>query len=268
MNSSSPPTKSSTRLLSEWTSIENTGKPSRYSTAKGGGLTIFNYTARLALIRCRFLTSTHCSTVCMLYSYSAGHSTTASCVGPAGYTCNSFSNHNAATQSAWGLFMGRYWLIVRDWSRARICITESHVSQTTRLVMACCWMKSTTDHSQFLTDRLPTTPPSLPTTCRPRTDHIPTAYRPHTCTTDLIPTAFTDRIPTDQLVHCYPLCFQYIHPPEAHKLGQAELLVIDEAAAIPLPLVKNLLGHYPVFLSSTVNRWGQWQSVIAKSNVM
>ena len=44
----------------------------RYSTTKGGGLTIFNHTARLPLIRCRFLTSTHCSTVCMLYSYSAG----------------------------------------------------------------------------------------------------------------------------------------------------------------------------------------------------
>lgn len=28
---------------------------------------------------------------------------------------------------------------------------------------------------------------------------------------------------------------------------------MDEAAAIPLPLVKNLLGPYLVFLSSTVN---------------
>jgi len=46
---------------------------------------------------------------------------------------------------------------------------------------------------------------------------------------------------------------QYIHPSDAHKLGQAELVVIDEAAAIPLPLVKNLMGPYLVFLSSTVN---------------
>lgn len=46
---------------------------------------------------------------------------------------------------------------------------------------------------------------------------------------------------------------QYIHPGDAHKLGQAELVVIDEAAAIPLPLVKNLLGPYLVFMSSTVN---------------
>lgn len=46
---------------------------------------------------------------------------------------------------------------------------------------------------------------------------------------------------------------QYIHPSDAHKLGQAELVCIDEAAAIPLPLVKNLLGPYLVFMSSTVN---------------
>ncbi|KAF7251716.1 RNA cytidine acetyltransferase [Varanus komodoensis] len=37
---------------------------------------------------------------------------------------------------------------------------------------------------------------------------------------------------------------QYIHPADAVKLGQAELVVIDEAAAIPLPLVKSLLGPY------------------------
>ena len=46
---------------------------------------------------------------------------------------------------------------------------------------------------------------------------------------------------------------QYIHPTDANKLGQAELVVIDEAAAIPLPLVKNLLGPYLVFLASTIN---------------
>ncbi|XP_072031061.1 RNA cytidine acetyltransferase-like [Amphiura filiformis] len=46
---------------------------------------------------------------------------------------------------------------------------------------------------------------------------------------------------------------QYIHPGDAHKLGQAELVIIDEAAAIPLPLVKELLGPYLVFMSSTVN---------------
>ncbi|KAG0616549.1 hypothetical protein M758_5G124300 [Ceratodon purpureus] len=46
---------------------------------------------------------------------------------------------------------------------------------------------------------------------------------------------------------------QYIQPKDHEKLAQAELLVIDEAAAIPLPTVKALLGPYLVFLCSTVN---------------
>ncbi|XP_043516756.1 RNA cytidine acetyltransferase [Frieseomelitta varia] len=46
---------------------------------------------------------------------------------------------------------------------------------------------------------------------------------------------------------------QYIHPTDAHKLSQAELLVIDEAAAIPLPYVKAMLGPYLIFLASTIN---------------
>ncbi|KAL1129831.1 hypothetical protein AAG570_012775 [Ranatra chinensis] len=46
---------------------------------------------------------------------------------------------------------------------------------------------------------------------------------------------------------------QYIHPREVHNLSQAELLVIDEAAAIPLPCVKAMLGPYLIFLSSTIN---------------
>ncbi|KAJ7194724.1 GNAT acetyltransferase 2-domain-containing protein [Mycena pura] len=46
---------------------------------------------------------------------------------------------------------------------------------------------------------------------------------------------------------------QYIQPQDAHVLGQAELVVIDEAAAIPLPLVRNLIGPYLVFLASTIN---------------
>ncbi|XP_067143398.1 RNA cytidine acetyltransferase [Centruroides vittatus] len=53
--------------------------------------------------------------------------------------------------------------------------------------------------------------------------------------------------------HDHRQTVQYIHPTDAGKLGQAELLVIDEAAAIPLPLVKNLLGPYLVFMSSTIN---------------
>ena len=46
---------------------------------------------------------------------------------------------------------------------------------------------------------------------------------------------------------------QYIDPSDSDRLGQAELLVIDEAAAIPLPYVRKLLGNYLVFMSSTIN---------------
>ena len=46
---------------------------------------------------------------------------------------------------------------------------------------------------------------------------------------------------------------QYVHPSDAAKLSQAELVVIDEAAAIPLPTVKALLGSYLVFMASTIN---------------
>jgi N-acetyltransferase 10 len=52
------------------------------------------------------------------------------------------------------------------------------------------------------------------------------------------------------------LCLlQYIQPNESARLSQCELLIIDEAAAIPLPLVKQLLtgANYLVFLSSTIN---------------
>ncbi|KAK8812414.1 hypothetical protein WA158_007648 [Blastocystis sp. Blastoise] len=45
---------------------------------------------------------------------------------------------------------------------------------------------------------------------------------------------------------------QYILPNENVKLSQAELLVVDEAAAIPLPLTKKLLGNYICILSSTI----------------
>ena len=49
------------------------------------------------------------------------------------------------------------------------------------------------------------------------------------------------------------IILQYIQPQDHEKLAQAELVVIDEAAAIPLPIVKALLGPYLVFLCSTVN---------------
>merc|ERR1719230_2060083 len=46
---------------------------------------------------------------------------------------------------------------------------------------------------------------------------------------------------------------QYVAPHDWQHLAQAELLVVDEAAAIPLPVVKKLLGPYLVMISSTVN---------------
>ncbi|VEU23397.1 DEKNAAC104576 [Brettanomyces naardenensis] len=46
---------------------------------------------------------------------------------------------------------------------------------------------------------------------------------------------------------------QYISPTDSQVLGQAELVIIDEAAAIPLPVVKKLLGPYLVFMASTIN---------------
>lgn len=46
---------------------------------------------------------------------------------------------------------------------------------------------------------------------------------------------------------------QYVSPLDGHLLNAADLVVIDEAAAIPLPLVKKMLGQYLVFMASTVN---------------
>jgi len=55
------------------------------------------------------------------------------------------------------------------------------------------------------------------------------------------------------IFHDHRQTIQYIHPGDAAKLSQAELVVIDEAAAIPLPLVKSLLGPHLVFMASTIN---------------
>ena len=46
---------------------------------------------------------------------------------------------------------------------------------------------------------------------------------------------------------------QYIRPQDYAKLAQAELLIVDEAAAIPITIVKQLMGPYLVLLSSTIN---------------
>ncbi|KAM9961006.1 hypothetical protein ACTFIW_010178 [Dictyostelium discoideum] len=64
---------------------------------------------------------------------------------------------------------------------------------------------------------------------------------------------FHDAIIRVNIFRSHRQTIQYIQPQDYQKLGQAELVVIDEAAAIPLPLVKNLLGPYLVFMSSTIN---------------
>ena len=46
---------------------------------------------------------------------------------------------------------------------------------------------------------------------------------------------------------------QYIDPDNHLVLQQAELLIIDEAAAIPLPKIKKLLNNHMTWLSSTIN---------------
>lgn len=46
---------------------------------------------------------------------------------------------------------------------------------------------------------------------------------------------------------------QFVSATDTDKFAQAELAIIDEAAALPLPLVKKMIGPYLVFLSSTIS---------------
>ena len=46
---------------------------------------------------------------------------------------------------------------------------------------------------------------------------------------------------------------RYVRPDEPDKFASAELLAIDEAAAIPLPTVRALMGDRLTFMSSTIN---------------
>ena len=55
------------------------------------------------------------------------------------------------------------------------------------------------------------------------------------------------------IFHTHRQTIQYIQPQHHEVLAQAELLVIDEAAAIPLPIVQKLLGPYLVFMATTIN---------------
>lgn len=65
--------------------------------------------------------------------------------------------------------------------------------------------------------------------------------------------AFNKAIVRVNIHRAHRQTIQYIQPQDSHVLGQAELVVIDEAAAIPLPLVKKLMGPYLVFMASTIN---------------
>lgn len=65
--------------------------------------------------------------------------------------------------------------------------------------------------------------------------------------------AFNKAIVRVNIFKSHRQTIQYIVPADSHVLGQAELVVIDEAAAIPLPIVKKLLGPYLVFMASTIN---------------
>ena len=66
-------------------------------------------------------------------------------------------------------------------------------------------------------------------------------------------TSFNNAIVRVNVFHSHRQTIQYVQPQHAHLLAQAELVVVDEAAAIPLPLVKKLMGPYLLFLSSTIN---------------
>lgn len=46
---------------------------------------------------------------------------------------------------------------------------------------------------------------------------------------------------------------QWVPPTDSVVFSQAELLIIDEAAAIPLPMQSSMFGNYTTFISSTVN---------------
>ena len=53
--------------------------------------------------------------------------------------------------------------------------------------------------------------------------------------------------PDGMYARCHPLVHTHAHPHHAHALLRTQ------AAAIPLPLVRSMLGPYLVFLCSTVN---------------
>lgn len=54
----------------------------------------------------------------------------------------------------------------------------------------------------------------------------------------------------------HPQAVRFVYPGDIeNKLEQAEVVVIDEAASMPLQLLKNLLGPYIVLMTSTIERY-------------
>ena len=51
----------------------------------------------------------------------------------------------------------------------------------------------------------------------------------------------------------HPQFIQYVFPNDSQKVTNADLIVIDEAAAIPLPYTKQFLNFPLVFMASTIN---------------
>ncbi|RPB01528.1 DUF699-domain-containing protein [Choiromyces venosus 120613-1] len=64
--------------------------------------------------------------------------------------------------------------------------------------------------------------------------------------------AFNQAIVRVKAPHQHWQTIQYNQPQDAHILGQAELVVIDEAAAISLLLGKKVMGPYLRFMASTI----------------
>ena len=59
--------------------------------------------------------------------------------------------------------------------------------------------------------------------------------------------------PLDKALGIIVVGSQYIAPCDAGKLSHAELVVVDEAAAIPLSQVKALIGSCNAIMASTIN---------------
>ncbi|GIY12631.1 RNA cytidine acetyltransferase [Caerostris extrusa] len=66
----------------------------------------------------------------------------------------------------------------------------------------------------------------------------------------------------------HPQSVRFIFPEDiGQRLGQAELVVIDEAAAIPIHILKNLFGSYIVLMASSISRPGASSPYLYKNMI-